>query len=457
MRRLLSAGIAGTLAVGLLLGAAVVLGPHGPAGTNWRGARGSATVLAHSNGTTDTTDTAAALSGANLPAAIEALQRHLRAQPRDAAGWATLGLEYVERARLTADPTYYTKSAEVLNRSLQVSPSDNDAALAGLGALAAARHDFSTALGFADRALAVNPYSMRAHATRIDALVELGRYPEAMAAARRADETRPGIPISTRLAYVLELRGQTARAKQVLERTLADASDPSDLAYVATQLGELAWNRGDDREASARFATALRADPSYLPALDGRARVRAALGDLTGAITDHERVASVLPLPGYLTELGDLYQAERKPDKALGQYRVVDAWVRIAKASGVATDLETALFEADHGNRVAALRAARAERARRASVHVDDALAWALHVNGRDREALGYARQAARSGYRNALFLYHRGMIERSLDLRDAAGISLSSALHLNPRFSPLLAPRARAALSALTDTGGRR
>jgi tetratricopeptide (TPR) repeat protein len=454
MRRLLSVGIAGTLAVGLLLGAAVVLGPHAPAAADRQDAGRPATVLAD---IASAADIPGALSGQNLQAAIEALQRHLRAQPRDAAGWATLGVEYVERARLTADPTYYSKSAEVLNRSLQVSPTDNDAALAGLGALAAARHDFSTALRFADRALAVNSYSMRAHSVRIDALVELGRYREAMAAAELADATRPGIPISTRVAYVLELRGQTARAKRVLEATLASASDPSDLAYVATQLGELAWNRGDEREASARFATALRADPSYLPALDGRARVRAALGDLAGAISDHQRVASVLPLPGYLTELGDLYQAEGQPDKAREQYRVVDAWVRIAKANGVTTDLETALFEADHGDRSAALRAARAERARRASVHVDDALAWALHVNGQDREALRYAIQAERTGYRNALFLYHRGMIERSLGLRDAARTSLAAALHLNPRFSPLLAPQARAALAALNGAGGRR
>jgi tetratricopeptide (TPR) repeat protein len=226
---------------------------------------------------------------------------------------------------------------------------------------------------------------------------------------------------------------------------------------VATQLGELAWNRGDEREASARFATALRADPSYLPALDGRARVRAGLGDIAGAVADHQRVASVLPLPGYLTALGDLYQAEGQPEKAREEYRVVDTWVRIAKANGVSTDLETALFQADHGDRAAALRAARAERARRASVHVDDALAWALHVNGQDREALRYAKQAARTGYRNALFLYHRGMIERSLGLRDAARTSLAAALHLNPWFSPLLAPEARAALASLDGAGGRR
>jgi len=439
MRRLLTAVAAGFVAAGLVLGATVALGPRPSARADRRD--GQAPVAA---------DAIGRLSAANLPAAIEQLQRHLRAQPRDAAGWATLGLADVEQARLSADPTYYTKAEGVLDRSLRLSPTDNDAALAGLGALAAARHDFAAALGFADRSLAVNPYSMRAHAVRIDALVELGRYPEATAAARRADATRPGIPIFTRVAYVLELRGRTAEAQRVLERAMESATDPGDVAYVATQLGELAWNRGDYRAAGQHFATALRADPAYLPALDGRARVRAARGDLAGATRDHEEVASRLPLPAYLTALGDLYEALGQPDKAREQYGVVDAWVRIARANGVTTDLEVALFEADHGDRAAALRAARAERARRASVHVDDALAWALHVNGLDREALSYARQAARTGYRNALFLYHRGMIERALGLRDAARRSLAAALDLNPQFSPLLAPRARAALAKL-------
>jgi len=273
MRRLLTAAVADTMATGLVLGAAVALGPRSSPKAERRSGEGPVPEAAVDR-----------LSSASLPAAIAALQRHLRAQPRDATGWATLGLAYVEQARLSADPTYYTKAADVLDRSLRVSPTDNDAALGGLGALAAARHDFATALGFADRALAINPYGMRAHAVRIDALVELGRYSEAMAMAmaRRGDAAQPGIPIFTRVAYVLELNGRTAEARRVLERAAESASDSgavadvADVAYVATQLGELAWSQGDYSAAGRHFAAALRADQAYLPALDGQARVRAA-------------------------------------------------------------------------------------------------------------------------------------------------------------------------------------
>ena len=58
--------------------------------------------------------------------------------------------------------------------------------------------------------------------------------------------------------------------------------------------------------------------------------------------------------------------------------------------------------------------AARAEWDRRHSIAVADALAWQLHANRRDTEALTYADQALRLGTRNPLFLFHRAAIERS-------------------------------------------
>ena len=122
----------------------------------------------------------------------------------------------------------------MLDRSLRLAPAaDNDAALAGLGALAAARHQFAAALRFADETLAINGYGARGNGVRIDALVELGRYPEAMAAARRADAAQPGIPIFTRVAYLFELEGRTSDAARVLQRAMDSATDPGDVALRA--------------------------------------------------------------------------------------------------------------------------------------------------------------------------------------------------------------------------------
>ncbi|MET7700382.1 tetratricopeptide repeat protein [Streptomyces sp. NPDC005485] len=431
------AGCAALLAVALTGGAIA-----------WGGARdgGTATVAAAPAGLSPEL-----LTSGSLDASISSLQAHLRAQPQDFGSWATLGLAYVEQARTKGDPARYPQAQRALDRSLKLRP-DNDAALTGRAALAAARHQFPEALKYADKELAQNPYNERALSSRIDALVELGRYDDASKAADLADSRRPGVPVFTRYAYVHELRGDVKTARRVLKLALSTATSRGDVAYVASALGQLSWNQGEYGTALTYYARALAADDTYLPALEGRARAQAAQGDRAGAIRAMEDVVSRYPLPQPLVELGELYEARgAKGDarKAHDQYALVDAWTALARANGVNADLDTALAAADHGDRGAALTAARAEWARRHTVHTADALAWALHVNGRDAEALAYARRATATGYRNATFLYHRGMIERATGHKKDAHDSLTAALKLNPGFSPLGARVARKALEA--------
>ncbi|MFF8939693.1 tetratricopeptide repeat protein [Streptomyces paradoxus] len=392
------------------------------------------------------------LARGDLDAGIASLQKHLRAQPRDFGSWSTLGLAYVEQARTKGDPSRYPQAERALRRSLELEPG-NDQALAGQAALAAARHDFPGALHHADRALKQNPYNERALCTRIDALVELGRYDDAAKAADTADDRRPGVPVFTRYAYVRELRGDVRTARAVLKRALGSASAPADVAYVATALGQLAWNQGEYKTALGHYARALAADDAYLPALEGRARAQAASGDRAAAVAGLEQVVARFPLPGPLVALGELYEdrgADGDRAKADDQYALVDAWTALARAGGVNADLDSAMAAADHGDKKEALRSARAEWDRRHSVHTADALAWALHVNGRDEEALPYARRATATGYRNAVFLYHRGVIERATGDERAARTHLKAALDLNPGFSPLGAREARTALKDL-------
>ncbi|WP_406461461.1 tetratricopeptide repeat protein [Streptomyces sp. NBC_01622] len=389
------------------------------------------------------------LASGSLDASIAALQAHLRGQPRDFDGWATLGLAYVEQARTKGDPSRYPQAQAAFTRSLKISP-DNENALEGRAALAAARHEFAEALTYADQVLKENPYSERALCSRIDALVELGRYDEASKAADLADARKPGVPVFTRYAYVHELRGDVKTARTVLEQALAAATSPGDISYVAATLGQLAWNQGGYKTALDYYGRALAADENYLPALEGRARAQAALGDRADAIKGLELVVSRYPLPQPLVELGELYEsrgAAGDKAKADDQYALVDAWIALARANGVNADLDTALAAADHGDIKSALKAARAEWARRHTVHTADALAWALHVNGRDKEALAYARQATATGYHNASFIYHLGMIELATGHKADGRAHLAKALKLNPGFSPLGASKARKAL----------
>ncbi len=377
------------------------------------------------------------------------LQARLRQVPRDDRSWATLALAYVEQARTTGDASLYTKAEEAVGRSLELRPDDNSVGHAVSGALAAARHDFSTALTEARAALAIDGYDATALAVRVDALTELGRYDDAQRAAEVADLRRPGVPTTTRYAYQEELRGQLQRSAGVLTRALGAATH-ADKAELLTLLSDLHRRQGRLTAAAREVAQALREQPGHLPALVSRARLLVARGDLDAAARTWQTVVRRLPTAEYLTELGELELARGRPAAAEEQFAVVDATVQLLASGGVDTDLETALFEADHGDAATALADAKSEWAKRRSIHVADAFAWALHRSGRDAQALRLARQATGLGTREARLWLHRGQIEAALGLTAAARTSLERGLATDPGVSPWQRARARTVLKEL-------
>ena len=356
--------------------------------------------------------------------------------PKDHRAWSNLALAYVEQARITADPTYYPKAQRALARAARLAPRDS-VMLTARATLQAARHEFQQSLRSADLALRANPYSAQAAAIRSDALTELGRYREALTAARRADDLDPGTSTFARLSYQAELRGDLRDATRLMHRALeAAGTSASSYAFAAFHLGELARAEGRPVDAERWYRAALDADPTYMPALAGVARLEVAGGDLAAAVRDYTRVVQRLPLTEYVVELGELYDATGRPVLADEQYAVATASARLLAANGVATDLETAVFQADHGSPAEALVAARAEWSRRQSIHTADALAWALHANGRDQAALGYARRANRLGTRDARLLFRLGAIEAA-DHLPAAAATLRDARSLDAGVSP--------------------
>lgn len=383
---------------------------------------------------------------------ISSLQARLRSTPRDHRSWSTLALAYVEQARVTADPTYYAKADRAIARAERLAPGDS-VMFTATAALETARHDFTAALDAADEAIKVNPYSALAHLFRSDALTELGRYAEARRAAFRADDLEPGPSTFARLSYAAELRGDLPDATRLmrLSRDAAGSSAPA-YAFASFHLGEIARTSGDHRTAAEHYTAALEADPTYVPALAGRARLAVAAGDVEPAIRDYLVVVRRLPLPEYVVELGELYLWQGRTAEAEQQFAVAEASAALAKANGVGTDLETALFEADHGSPAEAVAAARAEWAARQSIHTADALAWALHASGQDGEALRYARLSTRLGTRDARLLFHRGAIEAALGRDGAARKHLQAALAIDGGTAPWRDGQARDLLDERGD-----
>lgn len=382
---------------------------------------------------------------------IISLQKHLEQQPKDAASWATLGSQYVAQARVTSEPTYYPKAEEALQQSLRVQPTDNIAASVGMGALQAARHDFTSALSWAERALAVSSDNPAAYEVKVDALEELGRYDEAQKAAEAADNIRPGVPTFTRLSYLAELRGDTTEARRLMTLALDNATVPNDKAFAHFHLGQLAKQDGDAKTASSEYAAALRADPTYVPAMAGQALLLGTSGQVAKADALWQTVVAKMPIPEYLLAYGELLESTGRVDAARDQYAVVSASAQLARANGVDYDLEIAHYEADHGDSAEAVRVASAEWARRQSISAADAYGWALHSAGKSKQAVPYLLKANRLGTKDSRVLFHLGMAQAGAGDKVAAKRTLTRALALDPHFSPLYAPVARRTLASLS------
>ncbi|WP_229370845.1 tetratricopeptide repeat protein [Umezawaea beigongshangensis] len=380
----------------------------------------------------------------------DVLRDRLRRLPGDADGWARLGTTYVEIARVTADASYYPRADGALRESLRVRPDGNGAAMLGRGALASALHDFSGARDWALRAVEVLPGSVEAHGVLADALTQLGDDDGAASAVQRMLDLRPGVAAFTRASYHLELHGDDDGARDVMGRALAAASTPEEIAFCRYHLGELAFGAGELDEAAEQVRFGLAASPHDPALLRGAARVAAARGETGRALAGYREVVERAPLPQHLLEFAELLEAAGRGEEAREQFTVLAEQQRAQAAQGAGDDLTASRIAADHGDPAEALRLAEAEWGRRRSVFTADALAWALHVGGRDAEALPLADLAVATGWRDAAVGYHRGTILAALGRTDEAVRVLSDALARNPHFSPVQAPEARAALARL-------
>jgi tetratricopeptide (TPR) repeat protein len=425
----------------VLIGAAVV-GVVGLGGTRSRGDTTSSGPLTTALDTQSATD--------SLTRSIDMSQATLRGSPQDYQAWATLGLDYVQQAKVTVNPAYYPKARGALATSLRLHRADNYVAMAGEAALSAAEHRFRSARRWAREGLRIDPDSATLYGALDDADTQLGHYSRAFAAVRHMNQLQPGIPSFTRAEYVYELRGNISSAVRIMRTALAQASDPSDKAFIDYYLGELAFSNGHPAQALHDDVAGLATDPTYYALIEGKAKAEAALGRNAAAVKDYLTVVSDVPQPEYVVEAGELLQSLGRDRQARQEYSLFNTENKLFEANGVTLDTDPTLFYADHGRPKLALRYGKVGIRIRPFVEMDDAYAWALHVNHDNRAALRYEHKAMALGTRNALFAFHAGMIEKSLGHHAAAVRDLRRALAINPAFSPLLAVVATHTLSRL-------
>lgn len=381
---------------------------------------------------------------------ILGLQGELKLDPRNVKALDTLGLAYLQRVRETGDPTYYPKAQGILGEALQQSPHDL-IATAALGQLALSRHQFRKALALGSRARRISPTTAGVYGVIGDAQIELGRYPEALRTFDRMAALKPDVASYSRVSYARELIGHVRAAERAMALAASAAVGAQEAsAWTHVQLGLLYLGHSQPGRALTQMNEALQLDPSYYVALDGMAQVLASTGRLHLAIDFERRAVDRVPLPAQVALLGDLYSATGNRTAASREYALIGVLEKVLAANGVRNDLDIALFDADHA--VAPTRAlmlARKGYAGRPSVFGDDVLGWALARDGKCAAALRWSNRSLRLGTQDALKFFHHGWIEACLGHRAEAGVWYRRALVLNPRFSILWAPVARAGARA--------
>ena len=374
---------------------------------------------------------------APTPKVVERLELEARGPKASPMTFALLGLGYQQLFRESGDPTWLSRAGVALGKGRDGAPSD-PIAITGLAQLAVTQHRFNDGVTLARAALRLDPESSAARGALGDALFNLGRYDEAFAEYDRLAAAGPSVAAYARVAFARQLEGRRLAAIDAMELALeAGSGIPEQEAWAQVQYGNMLLGVGRLAAAEDAYRTARDLSPGYVHADAGLARVDAARGRYARSAERLQAVIERLPAPQYAILLTDvLRQAGRSPEAAKAD-SLVDALERLLAANGVRTELSTAIHDLDRGVRVGdALRRARAAYAAAPSVGAADAIAWGLYRTGRCGEARVWASRAGRLGTQDALFSFHRAMIERCLGNDAAARSGFRQALRIDPSFS---------------------
>src|SRR3954452_6496653 len=317
-------------------------------------------------------DTPAA--GSSTQSQVRAYQAAVRAHPGDPRGYAALAGAYLQRVRETGDPSFYPKASGLLSRALRVAPRSPDV-LVGAGTLALARHDFRAGLRYGLHAHRAAPELVAPYPVIVDAQGDLGRYAAAGSTLQRMVDLKPNLAAYARVSYCRELHGDLPGALAAMRLAVsAGGAAGENVAYVQAMLGNLELQVGRVRAARTSYEGALERFGGYVPALAGLAKTDVARGRLASAIRRYRRVVARLPLPEYVIGLGETELVAGRRAGARRDLALVSAEQRLLAANGVNTDVELALFQADHGSPARAVRLARRAWAQAPSVRAAGAV-----------------------------------------------------------------------------------
>jgi pentatricopeptide repeat protein len=372
--------------------------------------------------------------------------------PKSVEAHVDLAQFYLHEARRTSDePTFVPMARRELGLALDMDPSDYRARVQ-LGVLNNKLHQFEKAEAIATQLIQDHPGHAFNYGTLVDALVELGRYDEAVQTLDTMMSLRPDLSSYSRVSYVRQLHGDYQGALRAMEMAVESGAIGSDgRSWALFQLGNLLTAGGKLEAADHAFSGLLEETPGYTSGLAGLARVRLLMGRSREAARLIEEAMALAPAAGFEHLALEIYKTRGDANRSATMEDAIDSQMAAAATMGENVRMEQADLWADSNRRLdEALELATMEIERRPDhLHANETLAWVLYRLGRSAEALAYIDHAMRLDSGDAKLTYRAGMIYLATG-RSAPGLALiRQALDEGLNWeSPFTAAAARSVLA---------
>jgi tetratricopeptide (TPR) repeat protein len=346
----------------------------------------------------------------DLEQRVKDLDARLAEHPLDADAGVLLSDALLRQARVTGHAGPVQRAEQILRTLLVEDPEDYEANRM-LAAVYLAQHRFREAIVVAERNRARRPLDPVNYGALGDAQLELGEYQEAFAAFDRMMALRPSAGAYARVAYARELQGDLDGAVMAMKLAV-DATAPTDfeaLAWAYAQVGDLYLQLRKLPQSKQAYTAASQAFPGHPAAVIGYARVRAAEGDVPGALALLQTLASTAATPDLAVQIGDLLARLGRHVEAETQYALAEAGWR---ADAPEPKRLTRLLVDHRGKVEEGVRIAERAASERRDIFTMDALAWAYFKAGRLADASRTIALALRTGSRDAEIRAHASAID---------------------------------------------
>lgn len=343
-----------------------------------------------------------------------------------------LARAWIRKGRETADPGYYLHARACANEVLARAP-DDPLATAVLGQVEINEHKFREALSTSLNVLGRKPQDIVSLVNQADALLELGRYDEAVKVGETLADLKPSLPTYARASLLSWLHNEPAKAFESGRLAIESGNDPTDpepRCYALVQTASFFWHKGDYEGADAGYRRATDECGDYHHALAGRGRVALSMGKFKEAVEFLEKATSKSQSVEMMWRLGDARMAAGDSAGAQEAYGKVVERGRVEDHRTLVQFYGTKNRDLDE-----AIKLGRDEMKIRPGIYTQDALAWALYRKGELEEANKLSEQALRLKTPDSLLEYHRGAILIALGKKEEGKKLIASALARNPKF----------------------